>query len=186
MRRRKPKSTILSTQAIFNLPHHIGMVCEKLVFDDAVSFTQQGKWIAAQLNVMAVIGIQTCHQAYQPSAKANWPISPPPQTQHTGGKVRADMCFVRDSSLRMYVQSDLAINVNYNEQWWEFLTWHHLVSTNCTPLHVYVFPTIQAIQHRSAHTMRVSRQSTDEASCHKPHRGSCGAVNLSSHEYIYI
>ena len=40
MRRRKPDPTFLLTQAIFNLPHHIGMVRDELAFDDAVSYTQ--------------------------------------------------------------------------------------------------------------------------------------------------
>ena len=31
--------TLLSTQGIFNLSHHIGMVWEELAFDDAVSYT---------------------------------------------------------------------------------------------------------------------------------------------------
>ena len=42
VRRRKPKSTLLATQGIFNLPHHVGTVLEELAFDDAVSYTQQG------------------------------------------------------------------------------------------------------------------------------------------------
>ena len=32
MRRRMPESTLLPTQGIFNLPHHIGMVWEELAF----------------------------------------------------------------------------------------------------------------------------------------------------------
>ena len=39
MRRRKPEPTLLATQAIFNLPHHVGMVWTELAFDDAVSYT---------------------------------------------------------------------------------------------------------------------------------------------------
>ena len=42
MRRRNPESTLLLTQGIVNLPHHIDMVSEELAFDDAVSYTQ---WI---------------------------------------------------------------------------------------------------------------------------------------------
>ena len=42
MRRRKPEPTLLLTQGIFNLPHHIGMVREELAFDDGVSYTQRG------------------------------------------------------------------------------------------------------------------------------------------------
>ena len=42
MRKRKPESTLLSTQGIFNLPHHIGIVWEELAFDDALSYTQRG------------------------------------------------------------------------------------------------------------------------------------------------
>ena len=59
MRRRNPEPTFLSTQEIFNLPYHIGKVWEELAFDYAVRYTQQGKWIAAQLNVTAVTGICT-------------------------------------------------------------------------------------------------------------------------------
>ena len=43
MRSRKPKPALLTTQGIFNLPHHIGMQWEELVFDDTVSYTQRGK-----------------------------------------------------------------------------------------------------------------------------------------------
>ena len=42
MSRRKPKPTLLLTQGIFNLPRHIGMVCEEVAFDDAISYTQWG------------------------------------------------------------------------------------------------------------------------------------------------
>ena len=35
------------------------MVWEKLAFDETVHYTQPGKWIAAQLNVVVVIGIHT-------------------------------------------------------------------------------------------------------------------------------
>ena len=42
MRRRKPVSTLLPTQGILNLPHHIGLICEELASDDAVSYTQRG------------------------------------------------------------------------------------------------------------------------------------------------
>ena len=38
MRRRKPVPTILLTQGIFNLLHHIGI---ELAFDDAVSYTRR-------------------------------------------------------------------------------------------------------------------------------------------------
>ena len=42
MRRGNPKPTLLTTQGIFNLGHHIGKVREELAFDDAVSYAQQG------------------------------------------------------------------------------------------------------------------------------------------------
>ena len=35
--RRKPEPTLLLTQRIFNIPHHMGMVGVELGFDDAVS-----------------------------------------------------------------------------------------------------------------------------------------------------
>ena len=41
IRRGKQEPTCLPTQEIFNLPHDIGMVCEELAFDDAVSYTPQ-------------------------------------------------------------------------------------------------------------------------------------------------
>ena len=47
--RRKSKPTLLLTQGIFKLPHHLGMVLEQLAYTS-------GKWIAAQVNVMAVTG----------------------------------------------------------------------------------------------------------------------------------
>ena len=53
MRRRKLEPTLWPSQGIFNL---LGMVWEELAFNDAVSYTQWEKWIAAQLNIMAVIG----------------------------------------------------------------------------------------------------------------------------------
>ena len=56
MRRKKSEPRLLLTQGIFNLPHHIGKVGEDLAFDEAVSYTQWGNWIAAQLNAMAVTG----------------------------------------------------------------------------------------------------------------------------------
>ena len=40
--KRKLKPTLLLTQGIFNLAHHIGKVWEKLAFDDAVCYTEQG------------------------------------------------------------------------------------------------------------------------------------------------
>ena len=58
MRRRKPEPTHLPTWGIFNLPHHIGMLWVQLAFDDDVSYIQWVKWIAAQLNVIAMTGIR--------------------------------------------------------------------------------------------------------------------------------
>ena len=61
MSRRKSEPILLLTQGIFNHPHLIGMVLEELAFDDTVSYTQctVGKWIAAQLSVIAMSGIRT-------------------------------------------------------------------------------------------------------------------------------
>ena len=42
IRSRKSEPTLLLTQRIFNHPHHICMVREKLFFDDAVSYTKRG------------------------------------------------------------------------------------------------------------------------------------------------
>ena len=39
--RRKPDSTLLLMQGIFNLPYHISLVWEELAFDDTVSYTQR-------------------------------------------------------------------------------------------------------------------------------------------------
>ena len=58
MRRWKPEPTLLPTQEIVNLPHHIGIVREELAFDGAISYTQWGEWIAAELNVMSVTGFR--------------------------------------------------------------------------------------------------------------------------------
>ena len=41
MRRINTDPTLLPTQGIFNLRHHISMVLEELPFDDVVSYTQQ-------------------------------------------------------------------------------------------------------------------------------------------------
>ena len=38
MRRKKPESTLLPTDGIFNLPHHIGMVTVKIFITVAVHF----------------------------------------------------------------------------------------------------------------------------------------------------
>ena len=48
---RKSEPTLLPTQGIFNLPHHIDMVWEQLAFDDAVSYTQ--RWKSKLAEVMA-------------------------------------------------------------------------------------------------------------------------------------
>ena len=42
MRTRKPEPTLLLTRGIFTLPHHIGMVREKLAFDAIGYNTQRG------------------------------------------------------------------------------------------------------------------------------------------------
>ena len=42
MVKKKPEFPLLPTQAIFNLPHHIGMAWVELAFDDAVSYIQPG------------------------------------------------------------------------------------------------------------------------------------------------
>ena len=40
IRMRKPEPTVLPTEGIFNLSHHIGRVGEELAFDDAIGYTQ--------------------------------------------------------------------------------------------------------------------------------------------------
>ena len=43
--RRKPEPTLLLTEGIFNVPHHIDMVYivwESVALDDTVSYSQQG------------------------------------------------------------------------------------------------------------------------------------------------
>ena len=72
MRRRKPEPTLLTTQGIFNLPHHIGVVWEELAFDDAVSYTH---------------GICT-----PVSRVTNWAISAAPESELSA-------CFLCDRSL---------------------------------------------------------------------------------------
>ena len=55
-----PEPTLLLTQGIFNLPHHIGIVWEELAFDNAsrCKLYTAGKCVAAQLNAMAVTGFE--------------------------------------------------------------------------------------------------------------------------------
>ena len=55
MRRKKPEPTLLLTQGILSLPHHIDMVWEELGFDDAVSHTQ---WWKSKLAEMMAWGIE--------------------------------------------------------------------------------------------------------------------------------
>ena len=76
MRRRKPKLTLLPTQGIFNVPHHIGMVCNKLAFDDAL----HGKWLSAQLDAIAVTRIRSpVPRVTFPRAATSLAISQPPR-----------------------------------------------------------------------------------------------------------
>ena len=70
MRTRKLEPTLSLIQRIFNLPHYIGMVWVEPAFDDAVSYTA-GKWIAAQLNVIAVTVIRT------PVPRITYPVLEP-------------------------------------------------------------------------------------------------------------
>ena len=42
MMKRKPQPMLFLAQVIFNLAHHIDMVCEELAFGDAVNYTWQG------------------------------------------------------------------------------------------------------------------------------------------------
>ena len=44
--RKKAKPTLLPTQGIFNLPHHIDMVWEELSFDEYVSYAQRRNGLA--------------------------------------------------------------------------------------------------------------------------------------------
>ena len=62
MRRKKPEPTILLTQGILNLSHHIGMVWEQLAFDESnwplillskVSCSHTQKWKSKLAEVMA-------------------------------------------------------------------------------------------------------------------------------------
>ena len=50
---RKPNPTLLLTQGIINLPHHVDMVWGQLAFDDTVSYTQWWKYKLAE--VMAIV-----------------------------------------------------------------------------------------------------------------------------------
>ena len=68
---------------IFNLPHHIGMVWEELAFNDAVSYSV-GKWIAAQLNIIAVTGIHTPVPRVIYSALKSTELSPHPLIVNAG------------------------------------------------------------------------------------------------------
>ena len=52
----EPEPTLLPTQAIFNLPHHIGMVEDELAFDDYASYAQWGDGL---LDVITATKIHT-------------------------------------------------------------------------------------------------------------------------------
>ena len=69
-RRRKPKPILLPTEGIFNLSHHIVMAWEELAFDDGwhCRLYAAGKWSAAQLNVMVVMGFVPL----SPGAPTQW------------------------------------------------------------------------------------------------------------------
>ena len=79
MRRRKAERTLLLTQGIFNLLHHIGMVCMRGIgLWWCSKLYTSGKWIAAQLNVIVVTRIRTLPPRVNLShALTNWAISPP-------------------------------------------------------------------------------------------------------------
>ena len=54
--RRKSEPTLLPTQKLVIIPHHIGIIWEELAYDATVSYTQWGKSTAAQLNVIVLTG----------------------------------------------------------------------------------------------------------------------------------
>ena len=47
------------------------MVQEKLAYDDVITYTQRGKGIEAELNVIAVSGIHTPAPGHLPSSLSN-------------------------------------------------------------------------------------------------------------------
>ena len=80
MRRRNPKPTLLPTQRIFKLPHHVGMVWAELAFDDVVKLYT----VEMDCNTAKCYGSDRnqypCHQGHQLSALTNWAITPPPDS----------------------------------------------------------------------------------------------------------
>ena len=56
IRRKKTEPTLLPNKGIFNLPHHIGLIWEGTGLWWCCKSYTAGKWIAAQLNVMANAG----------------------------------------------------------------------------------------------------------------------------------
>ena len=65
LRRKKLKPTLLPTQGIFNLPHRQGMRGTGLL--GCCKLYRAEKWIAAQLNVVAVTRIRTPSQSHLPA-----------------------------------------------------------------------------------------------------------------------
>ena len=62
------EKALLPTQGIFNLPHHIGMVCEELAFLWwRCKLYTAGKWIEAQINVTAMTRIHPFLQGHTPA-----------------------------------------------------------------------------------------------------------------------
>ena len=74
----EPEPTLLLTQGIFNHPHHIDMVWEGYSLWWRCKLYTVWKWIAAQLNIIAVTG-----ESYPcPQALTHWAIFPAPPRTH--------------------------------------------------------------------------------------------------------
>ena len=56
MRRRNLEPTLLPTQGIFNLQHHICMEGEERAFNDAVSYSQRGNRVGIEMTCQCLDG----------------------------------------------------------------------------------------------------------------------------------
>ena len=98
MRRRKPETTFLPTQGIFNLPHH-AVVWKELAFDDAVNQEMEcstAKYYGSDRDLFP------SPQGHLPSALTNPAISSPPSDTDGSANIsnndNIDYCDTDDSN----------------------------------------------------------------------------------------
>ena len=71
IRTRKPERTLLPTEGIFNLPHHVGLVWEELAFDDTVIHSREMDCSIAKC-YNREWDSYPCAQGHIPHALTNW------------------------------------------------------------------------------------------------------------------